>query len=270
MPGQGSKQLPQSSIAVNRARRANAGKNKKYEEPEYCCDSADGSERREVYIDKNDGNIKKCPYSSLPVEDCVAVKRHYNEEEEDTESSLSEEEDTESQNSLSDNLKLKLGIRYAEAPSTPEATQPQCPGAPGGTFDHSPVPPDFSPTQVEFPPEDKDDVARLVSSEMTPEKEEVYVFPDTETESEDEQVRLQSHTKEIKKEIKKLKRRLEEATERIEVLIETNQQLMGTVINNRNAINEQRREILKLKRQRNERDEALPLHDIEVVDLTLE
>ena len=57
-----------------------------------------------------------------------------------------------------------------------------------------------------------------------------------------------------REEIKKLKRSLEE-TQRIEILIETNSQLMGTVINNRNAINEQRREILKLKRQRNDRDE---------------
>ncbi len=271
MPGQGSKQLPPSSIAVNRARRTNAGKNPKRDgawyaegiirpsEPEYCCDSADGSERRQVYIDKNDGNIKKCPYSGLGVDECVAAR-------EDTES------DTESEDSLSDDLKQKLGIRYAECPSTPEATQPQCPGAPGGTFDHSPVPPDFSPTEVQFPDEDKDDVARLVSSEKTPEKEEVYVFPsDTESDSEQEQeIRLQSQAKEIKKEIKKLKRSLEEATERIEILIETNQQLMGTVIHNRRAINEQRRELLALKRQRKERNEARPLQDIEVVDLTLE
>lgn len=48
-------------------------------------------------------------------------------------------------------------IPFPPVPSTPEATQPQIPGAPGGTFDHSPVPPGFSPTQVEFPPEDKQD-----------------------------------------------------------------------------------------------------------------
>jgi len=227
MPGQGSKQLPSSSIAVNRARRANAGKNKKYNEE---------------------------------VDECMAAR------EEDTESL-----DTES---LSDDLKQKLGIRYAECPSTPEATQPQCPGAPGGTFDHSPIPPDFSPTDVEFPDEDRDDVVRLVSSEKTPEKqreEEVYVFPsDTESDSEEEEIGLQSQAKEIKKEIKKLKRSLEEATQRIEVLIETNSQLMGTVINNRRAINEQRREILILKRQRKDQNEARPLQDIEVVDLTLD
>ena len=227
MPGQGSKQLPSSSIAVNRARRANAGKNKKYNEE---------------------------------VDECMAAR------EEDTESL-----DTES---LSDDLKQKLGIRYAECPSTPEATQPQCPGAPGNTFDHSPIPPDFSPTEVEFPDEDKDDVARLVSTEKTPEKqreeEEVYVFPDTESESEEEEIRLTNQTTEIKKEIKKLKRSLEEATKRIEVLIETNSQLVGTVLHNRNAINEQRKEILQLKRQRKDKNEARPLQDIEVVDLTLE
>jgi len=279
MPGQGSKQLPSSSIAVNRARRTNAGKNKKYTEepePEYCCDSADGSERRQVWIDKNDGNTKKCPYSGMSVDECVAARGFTAWAKENTvlgdkwKKAQEEEEDTQSQASLSDDLKQKLGIRYAECPSTPEATQPQCPGAPGGTFDHSPIPPDFSPTDVEFPDEDNDDVARLASSEKTPEKEEAYVFPDTESESDEDQVRLQCHAKVIKKEIKKLKRSLEEATQRIEILIETNSQLMGTVINNRNAINEQRREILKLKRQRNERAEARPLQDIDVVDLTLE
>jgi hypothetical protein len=287
MPG---KQLP-NSLAANRPKRANAGKNKKYdeEEPEYCCDSADGSERRQVWIDKNDGDTKKCPYSGMTVDECMATRGFIawakdntvlgdkwkeskaKEQEEDTQSDTESEPE---EDSLSDDLKQKLGIRYAECPSTPEATQPQCPGAPGGTFDHSPIPPDFSPTEVEFPDEDKDDVARLVSTEKTPEKqreeEEVYVFPDTESESEEEEIRLTNQTTEIKKEIKKLKRSLEEATKRIEVLIETNSQLVGTVLHNRNAINEQRKEILQLKRQRKDKNEARPLQDIEVVDLTLE
>ncbi len=251
MPGQGSKQLPSSSIAVNRARRTNAGKNKKYEEEE--------PERQDY---------EARAFTSWAKENTVLGDK-WKEQEEDTESL-----DTESQDSLSDDLKQKLGIRYAECPSTPEATQPQCPGAPGGTFDHSPIPPDFSPTEVEFPDEDKDDVARLVSSEKTPEKpkeEEVYVFPsDTESDSEEEEIRLQSQAKEIKKEIKKLKRSLEDATQRIEILIETNSQLMGTVINNRKAINEQRKELLVLKRQRMDENEARPIQEVEVIDLTLE
>jgi len=169
MPGQGTKQLPPSSIAVNRTRRINAGKNPKrdgaaYAErwirpaEEYCCDSADGSERRQVYIDKNDGNLKKCPYSGLCVDECMAARV---EDALDAESVgspdvrlhkyLQEEYESEAP------VTPAGPIPFPAVPSTPEATQPQTPGAPGGTFDHSPVPPSFSPTQVEFPSEDKQD-----------------------------------------------------------------------------------------------------------------
>jgi len=260
MPG---KQLP-TSLAANRQKRANAGKNPKRDgawyaegiirppqpEPEFCCDSADGSERRQVWIDKNDGHTKKCPYSGLSVDECMATR--------------------EQEESLSDDLKQKLGVRYAECPSTPEATQPQCPGAPGNTFDHSPIPPDFSPTEVEFPDEDNDDVARLVSSEKTPEKpreekEEVYVFPsDTESESEDLPAAWDKRDRELKEQrndIETLKRAIDNIVEQtareVDALKKENDEL-------RDGIN---RALRALKKQRRKEQ-----HNIteDIIDLTLE
>jgi hypothetical protein len=263
MPGQGSKQLP-NSLAANRTKRANAGKNPKRDgaiyaegiirppqpEPEFCCDSADGSERRQVWIDKNDGHTKKCPYSGMSVDECMATRAQEQEEA-----------------SLSDNLKQKLGVRYAECPSTPEATQPQCPGAPGGTFDHSPIPPDFSPTEVKFPDEDKDDVARLVSSEKTPEKpreeeEEVYVFP-SDTESEDPRfIQRERELKEQRKDIETLKRAIDNIVEQtareVDALKKENDEL-------RDGIN---RALRALKKQRRMAYTSKLTEDI--VDLTLE
>jgi len=124
---------------------------------------------------------------------------------------------------------------------------------PGGSFEHSPVPPDFTPTRVVFPSETKEDKGEILNIEAR--------------EAIDGLVQRQRELSEQKNDIETLKRAVDNIVQQtareIDALKEENDKLGKLVLIHRE-------EIRALKKQR--RKSYVPKDDVlsTIVDLTLE